>query len=112
MPMAKPMNNWLKISFKPSAVAGSMRGTSSCMDKKMVSTMPMATRMRRFTARIEKIDDKIGLNHLILNQINPFLTGWINGLLVFELNSKTQPIFKKPPSDIKIESEGIRFYFS
>jgi hypothetical protein len=62
--------------------------------------------------RIEKIDDKIGLNHLILSQINPFLSGWINGLLVFEFNSKTQPIFKKTPSDIKIESEGIRFYFS
>ena len=62
--------------------------------------------------RIEKIDDKVGLNHLILSQINPFLSGWINGLLVFEFNSKTQPIFKRTPSDIKIESEGIRFYFS
>jgi hypothetical protein len=55
--MAKPMNSWLKISFKPSAVAGSILGTSSCIDKKMVKTMPIEMRIRRLTARIEKIEE-------------------------------------------------------
>ena len=58
MAMAKPMNNWLKISLMPSAVTGSMRGTSSCMDKKMVNTKPMDMRMRKLTARIEKMEEK------------------------------------------------------
>ena len=55
--ITKPINNWLTISLSPSAVTGSMRGMSMCKDKKMVRTIEIDRRIRRLTARIEKIEE-------------------------------------------------------
>ncbi|SMC64638.1 DUF1439 domain-containing protein [Polynucleobacter kasalickyi] len=89
-----------------SAIKGKVRFSSSFrydnMSKKVLLMQPQIESL--------DIDNLYSSSEKLLMQLNPILTQLLNGITVYEFTSKNAMI-PKAPSHLKVEAEGIRFYF-